>query len=416
MPKKFDEKKFKGKRTSSTVKGYQGISRIWVWNSQLKKYCEPNRGKKYCASRYEVLLNGFRKRVKQYFHSLDEARDWQSGLDIIDETPEAEGPLFDDALAVWEKRIYPSLKKGTQVRCERVVRLHFPYLMGIELSRVNSKFVDSWIDWMKENLEKAPEPRRRSFEQELKLLSTVFNAFIEYEDDLPFVHPIKKRHKKAVQLNLEEKERLLDLKIEEFFRFRDSIALRDKGDLLSVLVTVQYFQAWRISEAVALHWDDITLDELHPERSVIRKRRSVKWSKQKGAKPTVELGYKNSKSKTDYLEQPIFPEVYSKLLELKKSGNAEGYLFFDSIDNIPTYRKIQYTYDQGFKKAGLPYRGTHVMRHGGCRHLYNQYPDLALAKQHLGNSSIDATLVYAKRDQNALNDAVKKQWQDHPTK
>jgi hypothetical protein len=42
------------------------------------------------------------------------------------------------------------------------------------------------------------------------------------------------------------------------------------------------------------------------------------------------------------------------------------------------------------------------MRHGGCRNLYNEVPDLAVAQQLLGNSSIKTTTTYAKRDKGAL--------------
>jgi hypothetical protein len=37
--------------------------------------------------------------------------------------------------------------------------------------------------------------------------------------------------------------------------------------------------------------------------------------------------------------------------------------------------------------------------------------DLAVAKQHLGNKSLDATLVYAEREVKALTDVAIKMWE-----
>ena len=110
------------------------------------------------------------------------------------------------------------------------------------------------------------------------------------------------------------------------------------------------------------------------------------------------------------------PESFFSLKEFfeshKSSENKKNLVFFDldSETGILSYRKIQNAYDRAFKKAGLSYRSTHVLRHGGCRHLYNQVPDTAMAQQLLGNSDLKSTLVYAKRASHALNEAALTQW------
>lgn len=90
-------------------------------------------------------------------------------------------------------------------------------------------------------------------------------------------------------------------------------------------------------------------------------------------------------------------------------------LVFGRDANIPlTYRQIQSAYDQAFHKAGLPYRGTHVLRHGGCRRVYNATGgDLALAQQLLGNADLQSTLVYAQRDKGALKSLVADSWRSN---
>ena len=75
------------------------------------------------------------------------------------------------------------------------------------------------------------------------------------------------------------------------------------------------------------------------------------------------------------------------------------------------YRHIQHAYDIAFKRAGLHYRGTHVLRHGGCRNLYNESGDLSVAQQLLGDKSEEAARVYAQRRVSALTEVAEVHWQ-----
>jgi site-specific recombinase XerD len=79
------------------------------------------------------------------------------------------------------------------------------------------------------------------------------------------------------------------------------------------------------------------------------------------------------------------------------------------------YRAIQAHYDRAFERAKLPYRGTHVMRHGGCRRVFNEVAELPIAQQLLGNSDLKTTLVYAKRHASALTKVAHKYWERKPS-
>lgn len=72
---------------------------------------------------------------------------------------------------------------------------------------------------------------------------------------------------------------------------------------------------------------------------------------------------------------------------------------------------IQDAYDDAFARAGRPYKGAHVLRHGGTRCVYNATGgDLGVAQQQLGNTDLESTLVYAQRDKRALRKLVRKEW------
>jgi integrase len=259
--------------------------------------------------------------------------------------------------------------------------------------------------------------KRTTFKNELKLLVTILNYYSNYHDDDPdFRFPIKSRHRSDSRLN-RHKARPKDLKEDEFLLFRETLrnlyrVQKEKGELLAALATVQYYQAFRISEVAALNWEDIYLDEKTPSNSRVKVMRLVVWTRKKDIPSYIEDGFKNSKSNDGVKEQPLFPETFEALSKLRFDG-AKGLIFKWDGTHLE-YRTLQSAYDRAFKKAGLQYRGTHVMRHGGCRRVYNQGGDLAVAQQLLGNSDLKSTLVYAKRSATALTEVALKHWEKVP--
>ncbi len=251
--------------------------------------------------------------------------------------------------------------------------------------------------------------KRIGFRHELELLSTILKYFINYNDEVVFQFPIKQRHRDAVWICRKKSTSSKDLSVEEFYSFREELLKQKRGALFATLATVQYFQALRISEAAALYREDIKLNAEDPSKSRLHVKRAVVWLRQKGLKSFVQDGFKNAEANEGIKEQPLFPESYETLRSYfdQTQNEARQGLVFATND---THRTIQYAYDHAFEEAGLPYRGTHIMRHGGCRHLYNMVPDTAVAQQLLGNTSLEATLVYAKRHKSALTQVSQALW------
>ena len=109
----------------------------------------------------------------------------------------------------------------------------------------------------------------------------------------------------------------------------------------------------------------------------------------------------------------MFPETFEALAGLWREGST-GLVFTTDAEPIP-YKTIQCHYDASFKKAGLPYRGTHVMRHGGCRRVFNEVGEIPIAQQLLGNVDMKTTLIYAKRHASALTKVAHQYWEKKPT-
>jgi site-specific recombinase XerC len=137
--------------------------------------------------------------------------------------------------------------------------------------------------------------------------------------------------------------------------------------------------------------------------------RSVCYPHRGGEEAFIKGGFKNAQANKGVKEQPMFPEVFEALQGIKQPGKT-GLLFHIDGKPIP-YRIIQCHFNRSFKRAELPYRGTHVMRHGGCRRVFNEVAELPIAQQLLGNSDLKTTLVYAKRHAGALTKVVHGYWE-----
>lgn len=402
MTKKFNPKVYQGKpRVFSSVA--HGISRLWKWNGT--EYVPPERGCVYYATRRR---GG--KRESGAFQTLPEARAWQGSEAESNSSVVSDGKTFREVVAEYKRRKYPTLAQGTRDQYDKLLRLYLWPLMDLDIAGLTSSAVDEWIDWLKSpNAGFLENPSRKDFKHELRLLNTILNYYCEYHDDVRFAHPIKRRHREDVVLDRRRQPSPKDLTESEFLKFRAKLVEGPRGKVLGMLATIQFYHALRINEAAGLYWEDIHLDLQDPMKSRLRVVRSVEWIRRKGYRATVKPGFKNSKSTNGIKEQPLTIETFKILYEARSSTGNTGLAFSDN-DQPLEYRWIQHAYDTAFKKAGLPYRGTHVMRHGGTRKVYNDTRDMAVAAQLLGNTTQQSVQVYAKRHTDALNEYVRQRW------
>jgi integrase len=316
-------------------------------------------------------------------------------------------------VASWKKRRFPQMALSTRIAYEKLLRLYFSSILDCPMRRITAARVDQWLDELKDPRSWTMQSKKRKdFRHELSLLSTVLSYYDEYFDDEEFRYPIKKnRHMKAIKLGRSGAPKPKDFPEHEFQRFRDELRRLEHGRLWAALATVQYYQAFRISEIAGLHYEDLRFDDTHPEKSRIRIVRSVVWPRLKGRLPFVQDGFKNVDANDGFKEQPMFPETFAEL----KAYCAQGQrgLVFHMAGQILEYRWIQVAYNRAFKKAGLPYRSTHVLRHGGCRRVFNDTKgDRRIAGQLLGNTSSSSIETYAKAYSTALTELVERQWKE----
>lgn len=415
MTRRFDPKQFSGKpRVYVPVAGAEGVLRLYSWDEVRKEYRPPAGAKSYLARRWEI--EGCRRlRRSKYFDSLADARAWRARLSGRPESPnDVSGPGFSDVVTEWKGRRYPSMAATTQVAYDKLLRLYFGPLLELPIRAISPQVIDRWIDGLIAGRDRYGRGEtRKAFKHELSLLSGILRYYAEYTDDPEFVMPLKQRHRDAVRLRNRSAPARKDLSEAAFRTFLAELGRGRDGGQLVALATTQFYQALRISEVAALHWDDVHFDFADPCRSRLTFTRHVAYARSKTVEDRIETGSKNSDGMVGGVkEHPMLPEVFACLSRLYRPGSTGLVFTFPATGGFWPYRALQSRFDRAFKRAGLPYRGTHVMRHGGTRKTFDETRgDIGVAQQILGNRSRQTVDVYAQRASSAFTRYAETQWE-----
>lgn len=320
---------------------------------------------------------------------------------------------FSEIVAEWKSRRYPTIAVSSRVAYDKLLRLHFGPLMGVPLAKLTPSVIDGWIKGMVEQRPLSTKAAyRQSFKAELRLLTAILRSHAEYQDDDEYVVPIRKRHRKAVELRNRRPPKPKDPSELEFRRFLVELEKGPDGPQMVALATIQFHHALRISEAAALRWEDVQLVPANPRASRIAFRWHVVYTHNKAVDDFLEPGFKNSR---DGKEHPMLPAVYHALMKVPRRPSGLVFRSPAKADQPADkqfwdYRAVQYRYDRAFGKAGLTYTSTHVMRHGGTQAALDETSgDRDVARHLLGNAS--QVEVYAQRSSRVLKRFADAQWE-----
>jgi integrase len=417
--KKFDPKIFVTKRVTEAVGGCTQIVRAWVWIDAKQRYEAPPRGGRYVATRWATTPSGGRDRERKTFDDLSEARRWQSGLQNLDplaavkemqleplqDFASTRSPTLVEVFEQYKGRKFGARRIGTQEQYSQLYRLHISSLSTVRMHEFTPKLIDEWIVRLKKTYrQKGSCTGRKSFQKELTVLGILMRYYDEYGDDPTFRIPIKKRHREDCMLPESEGE-VVDraINLEQMLRIAAKALELPDGKLWNAMLRLQFFTATRICELAALRWENVNLVRTNPSESYLRIVEHAEWSRTKEREHRIGVGFKNSKTMGGIKEIPLLKGAYEALKDLFWVG-ARGLVFSADNGKLLTYRMIQNRYSQAFRMAGVEFkgRGTHSLRHGGCRHVYNSSKDLALAGMLLGNEDHQTIKTYAKKDKDAL--------------
>ena len=377
MSKKDDLKIFRGETVYKVISGYQNILRVYRWSAEKKRYESPVRGKQYQAYRYDCE-DGKRKRIGLFFHTLQEALDWQASrlleptvVQVKSETlVEAEGPTLFEVIAFWQKS-EEKLTTGTKIYYEKLIN-RFSLLHNKVIHNICAVDVDEMLEsWIAGKI----SGNRLSFDRELETLNFFVRWYINNYDDAKKISPIKDRHWKRSQLNKTLPFKRTYMIEDELNVFLETVE-RLHGKMWRSVATVQAKQFMRVSEVAALKWSHLFVNA---KEYLLAEH--VVWPRVDGAPARIEAGTKNRKANESF-SVPLFQDSLDALTSQSRYPGCD--LIFHDNGQILTYRQIQYVYDTAFKEAKLPFRGTHILRHTGATLFQDMSNGDRLALQFLG--------------------------------
>lgn len=349
---------------------------MYRWGSEKNIYDTPTRGKSYQAYRY-VLKGSARVREAKMFFSINEALTWQSERReaAIENTAEASTEemlqtTFGDVVELW-KISSTTNAIGTHIYYDKQVSLLSP-LFDIPMSELSAKLIDELLEGWKQ---RTARKNRMSYDRELETLGFLIRWYIDNYDDVTPISPIKSRHWKMSKLNKVKEFKRSYMEEEEYEAFLKAI-YEIGGSMWHTLALTQGRHFMRISETAAMKWSNLNLIK----KTYLVCEHAI-WPRNKIDPSTIKPGTK-SRGAHEPFAIALFTNVTEALSALKDDAKSD--LIFTENGKLLTYRRIQHVYDSAFKKAGLPFSGTHVLRHTGAT-LFQYYSEGdKLALQALG--------------------------------
>lgn len=222
-----------------------------------------------------------------------------------------------------------------------------------------------------------------------KVLRSFFNCCIENE--LITKNPCK-------ALTIPGKKEYKSAKIETFsVEEIKKIMNTSENHYLRMLIIFALGTGMRIGELMALKHKDITGTTIdvrttmsqHPNIDAVGKRTNVK-------------DHQVPKSKTSVRTVPISQKLYA----MYKPGSPDDYIFTTPENTILDKSNVRKQWIKILKKADVPYRTFHCLRHTYITRLVQGGVPLAVVQNLAGHSEIAMTLRYTHIDQSDKEKAV----------
>jgi integrase len=321
-------------------------------------YVNQNTGSYYAEKRVQGKL------FTRSLNSLFEAKKWRenmSGVEIEDAS-KITNSNCSTLKTVWEsmqKTHFPLLAKSTKDIWLRRFKLledleHLP-MDHITPSKL-SEWVQHWVkffstdDYQGSGRGKAG---RCNLNNELNMFVTIFNWYKQSEEfekeALSLTNPVKTKHKKMGFIRpIPDKRKQIDL--DSTFLFFDFLR-----PLYIDLAMMQFYTAGRVGEVAGIQWSNI---DFKNKRLLIKD--TCVWSTSNKMFVELKAFPKNREARPVYITDEIM-EVLNRRLAFRIPNND----FVFHVDGEPlNYCTIQINYRAAQRKSGVPYTGTHILRHG----------------------------------------------------
>ncbi|MCM2348627.1 MAG: tyrosine-type recombinase/integrase [Bacteriovoracaceae bacterium] len=323
---------------------------------------------------YQNKKNGqymVEKRVRGLLHTktfstLYEAKQWQKFFDgekiVYPEEVLDEKSNYSTLKEVWEvmqKKHFPSLATSTRSVWTR----RYELLKGLEhlpMDRISPSRITEWVIervsyYSSEEYQGSGRGRagRCNLNTELNMFVTIFNWYKQSEDfekeAVALTCPVKTKHRKMGFIK-PLPDKIKQINLQDAFLFFDFLR-----PLYQDLAKMQFFCAGRIGEIAGLQWTNI---DLRNRRMLIKD--TCVWDTTNKMFIELKPFPKNREARAVYITDEIL-EILNRREAFRLSGNN----FVFHVEGAPlNYCTIQINYREAQRKSGIPYTGTHILRHG----------------------------------------------------
>lgn len=322
-----------------TVKGHPGIRK----KSNGHYIATKSVGGKRYYKEFETLREA--SKWKNEFHPLlaPIVSQKRNTLTVTDQSNGKDKTIsFGEVLEKYSKQFLRSLQTYTQYKkTQRLSKFAAP-LLSVPLCSFSPEVITNHLDDQKLLISEGS--RRCNFDKELKDLASVFNWYRD-NVDFTFVNPVTRIHFKLGRIR-EVPEKKKDMDMDEFVEFVSH--LRPMFRSMAILMLLW---AARVGEIAA-----ITDDVVNFRKKEVWLSNVIVWIKGRpNPKKGTKTGHDAVFKMTDLAEAEL-----RKLMEMRPKGCK---YFFQRKGRPLRYGLILEEFNRALREAGLPYSGTHVIRH-----------------------------------------------------
>lgn len=253
------------------------------------------------------------------------------------------------------------------------------------MSEIKGVHIVEWINWLKKHPTKNNK-LRKSFLQEVKILSTILNWYRNFINE-DFNVPITKKHRQ-MSLFKPNTPRRPDYFIDpaDAKTWVEWLKNHRSNPVYWRLASFMLMTGARVSEACGLKWSAVNL-----EKGFVRIIRRVRWD-QLTKHPFLEEVTKTTGS-TRLL---MLPERLKNILREMNQEAVNDLVFTNSNGGLLKYNAIQSAFNAGFVALKLPWRSTHICRHTFATIALMETKNLSAVQASLGHTEQRITQRYAK--------------------